>query len=133
MNSEDNGGTPFEEDKSNPFLFSHSIGNVTPSPDTSLSYSVSSSQSFDKKLRKQLKKQAILRSLFLAWRGYAVQVKRDKVLFVRIRDFIIRRLTRAAYKAMKVHYITRVLIRHKNRQRQLRKVKEVLQGWKGAI
>ena len=108
---------PYEEDKTNPFLSSHASGNQTPSPDISLSYSVSSSQSFDKKLRKQLKKQAILRSLFLAWRGYAVQVKRDKVLFVRIRDFIIRRLTRAAYKAMKVHYITKGIIRHKRKQR----------------
>jgi len=74
--------------------------------DSSLDLSISSSSStLDRRQRAKLKLVTLTRTVFLAWRNYARQISRDKRLFFRIREFIIKRLQSKAFKSLKLHYV----------------------------
>ena len=60
-----------------------------------------------------------LKSIVAAWRGYHKQVRRDKQLFFAVRDFVIRRLTKKAYRAIKINYAWQMLAKHLNQRRDL--------------
>jgi hypothetical protein len=73
--------------------------------DSSLDLSISSSSTLDRRQRAKLKLVTLTRTVFLAWRNYARQISRDKRLFFRIREFIIKRLQSKAFKSLKLHYV----------------------------
>ena len=45
-----------------------------------------------------------LKSVLTEWRKYHKQVRRDKQLFFAVRDFVIRRLTKKAFRAVKINF-----------------------------
>jgi len=78
---------------------------------------------------KRLKNVTALRAIFLVWKSYAKQVKRDKVLFFRVKEFIIRRLRRAAFRSLKLHYLFETLIRHAQSKRNKFCLHSCFKGW----
>ena len=55
-----------------------------------------------------------LKSILAEWRKQHRQLKRDKQLFFAVRDFVIRRLTKKAYRAIKINYAWQMLAKHLN-------------------
>lgn len=57
------------------------------------------------KKRKNLNMAYMVRMIFLAWKSFARQVRYDRQLFFKLRDFIVRRLTKKAMLGLKIHYV----------------------------
>ena len=82
---------------------------------------------------KRLRNVTALRAIFLVWKAYAKQVKRDKVLFFRVKEFIIRRLRRAAFRSLKLHYLFETLIKHTRRKRNKDILQSCFRGWQDSL
>ena len=94
-----------------------------------LDMSMSSTSSIDKKTLRRIKNQSVIRQIFLAWKTFTRQVAMDKRLFFKIRDFIIKRLSSKAFKSLKVHYIIETLVKHINRKRSKRVLRDTYHSW----
>ena len=55
-----------------------------------------------------------LKSILTEWRKHHRQIRRDKLLFFAVRDFVIRRLTKKALRAFKINYAWKMLAKHLN-------------------
>ena len=78
---------------------------------------------------KRLRNVTALRAIFLVWKSYAKQVKRDKVLFFKVKEFIIRRLRRAAFRSLKLHYLFETLVKHALKKRDKSCLQSCFIGW----
>ena len=56
-------------------------------------------------------------------------MRRDKQLFFAVRDFVIRRLTKKAYRAIKINYAQQMLQKHLIERRALMEQKKVFRQW----
>ena len=74
-----------------------------------------------------------LKSIVAEWRKYHRQVKRDKQLFFSVRDFVIRRLTKKAYRAIKINYAWQMLAKHMCQRRDLASKVDCLRAWRSKL
>ena len=72
----------------------------------------------------------LTRMIFLGWKTYARQVSRDRKLFFKIKDFIVRRLQKKAYRSLKIFYINETIIKHLNQRRGQDKVNQFSKEWR---
>ena len=74
-----------------------------------------------------------LKSIVTEWRKYHKQVSRDKQLFFAVRDFVIKRLTKKAFRAVKINYAQQMLSKHLNHRRNLTEQHKLFHQWQSKL
>ena len=74
-----------------------------------------------------------LKSILAEWRKQHRQVRRDKQLFFAVRDFVIRRLTNKAFRAVKINYARTMLAKHIIHKQNKQEEKSVFRHWQSKL